>query len=271
MKISETLKKLAEKSGQTIDNEILSKLDLVEIDDAIAESMFTKLLSENEAKNNKSVKGHYFSQFADALDEQVIPQFKAFGITDERFAELKATEPSTHKRLNLLVADAKKLGESLIGADGTKAKKLQEEYEAKIQAINSEKEMLSKSNSDLLHSFNNERKDWVLESKLANINFNKSIPLEYQKELGKKAILDYLTSKDAQIKLENNSLKLKRLSDDSLDVTDFDLDSAIGKALADKQLIEVTQPKTIQQPIQQRETQQTLSAFQRNLQNIKNS
>jgi hypothetical protein len=234
--------------------------------------MFAKLLSENEAKNNKAVKGHYFSQFADALDEQVIPQFKQIGITDERLAELKATEPSTHKRLNLLVAEAKKLSESLIGADGNKAKKLQEEYEAKIQSINSEKEMLAKSNSDLLNSFQNERKDWVLESKLASVNFNKSIPLEYQKELGKKAIFDYLNSKDAQIKLENNSLKLKRLSDDSLDVTDFDLDSAIGKALAEKNLIEVTQTTQPQPQNQQRQnSHSTLSAFQKNLQQIKNS
>lgn len=264
MQLEDLIKKLAEKSGISL-NEIIG----AEIEEEIATKMLTNLFSINEAKNDKSVKGHFFAQFSDGLDSQ-LNSFKEFGISEEKLSELKATEPSTFKRLNILVNEAKKLSENFANADGSKAKKIQEEYESKLNQILSEKESLSKTNLDLLNQFNNERTDWILEQKLSNHKISNAIPLEYRNEIAKKTINDYLINKDAKVVLENKQLRLKRISDETLDVLDFDLETAISKSLAEKNLLEVATQQAQTTAPTYSNTQNTNSTLSANIEKIKN-
>jgi hypothetical protein len=243
MILGEALIKLAEKSGTNTNSDefkaILQATQTIEIDDSIAQS-FDNLITVKQAKNNADIKGHFFSQFADSTDVTLLDAFKPFGITDEVYANLKATEPSTFKRINLLSQEAKKLQDSISNAkEGSKKEaELIAQYESKMQEIQNNYNSAIKQNQELVAQHQNERMDWLQTDLIRKNPLNTEIP--YVDRIAKMAIEETLKKNGAKPVLINGNIELRQIADESLNF-DATYESIVNKALADNKLLKVTQ------------------------------
>jgi hypothetical protein len=252
MKLGEILLKLAEKSGTEINSEsfqnLLKSVETVEVDETLAPS-FDNLMSLKQARNNSEVKNHYFSQFADGLDAVTKESFKAFGITDEKFNELKATEPQSFKRIGLLTKEAKTLIDSINGAkDGSKKEaELIAQYEQKMKEIQAEKESFANANKELVQQHQNERLDWITTDYIRKNPLNTEIP--FIDSISKMALNEYLNKVGAKPILVNGKIELRQTVDESLSF-EGRYEDIVSKALAENKLLKVSQqatPPTTQQ------------------------
>jgi hypothetical protein len=275
MLLGELITTLATKVGIESDNESLKKaitsISSIEIDDETANKLSSNLFTEKEAKNNPEIKAKFFSEFADATDKELNLAFKGLGFSDEQLEQLKATEPKTFKRISKLSEEAKRLIEDAKKSTGndSKLKDIESQYSLKINELNSQVEAFKNENVNLVNKSIERELDWNFDNLISKHNISKAIPDEYRSNLAKQAVKDYLKSKDAKPVLVDGKVVLKRLSDESLDVTDLDFNTSVSKALAEKQLLEVTQPITQTQKQVIADTTKKPSVFQQNLERAK--
>lgn len=229
------------------------------------------LFTEKEAKNNPEIKAKFFSEFADATDKELNQAFKGLGFSDEQLEQLKATEPKTFKRISKLSEEAKRLIEDAKKSTGndSKLKDIESQYSLKINELNSQVEAFKNENVNLVNKSIERELDWNFDNLISKHNISKAIPDEYRSTLAKQAVKDYLKSKDAKPVLVDGKVVLKRLSDESLDVTDLDFNTSVSKALAEKQLLEVTQTITTNQKQVINEPSKQKTVFQQNLERAK--
>ena len=275
MLLGELITTLATKVGIESDNESLKKaitsIATIEIDEETANKLSSGLLTEKEAKNNPEIKAKFFSEFADATDKELNQAFKGLGFSDEQLEQLKATEPKTFKRISKLSEEAKRLIDDAKKSTGndSKLKDIESQYSLKINELNSQVEAFKNENVNLVNKSIERELDWNFDNLISQHKISQAIPVEYRSQLAKQAVKDYLKSKDAKTVLVDGKVVLKRLSDESLDVTDLDFNTSISKALAEKNLIEVTQPITTNQRQVINEPSKQKSVFQQNLDRAK--
>lgn len=275
MLLGELITNLATKVGIESDNESLKKaitsIATIEIDEEVANKLSSSLLTEKEAKNNPEIKAKFFSEFADATDKELNQAFKGLGFSDEQLEQIKATEPKTFKRISKLSEEASKLIESAKKSTGndSKLKEIENQYSQKIAELNSQVEAYKNENLNLVNKTIEKELDWNFDNLISKHNISKAIPDEYKSTLAKQAVKDYLKSKDAKPVLVDGKVVLKRLSDESLDVTDLDFSTSVSKALAEKQLIEVAPNVTTNQKTVTVEPSKQKTVFQQNLERAK--
>jgi hypothetical protein len=275
MLLGELITNLATKVGIESDNESLKKaitsIATIEIDEEVANKLSSSLLTEKEAKNNPEIKAKFFSEFADATDKELNQAFKGLGFSDEQLEQIKATEPKTFKRISKLSEEASKLIESAKKSTGndSKLKEIENQYSQKIAELNSQVEAFKNENVNLVNKSIERELDWNFDNLISKHNISKAIPDEYRSTLAKQAVKDYLKSKDAKPVLVDGKVVLKRLSDESLDVTDLDFNTSVSKALAEKQLIEVAPNVTTNQKTVTVEPLKQKTVFQQNLERAK--
>lgn len=275
MLLGELITNLATKVGIESDNESLKKaitsIATIEIDEEVANKLSSSLLTEKEAKNNPEIKAKFFSEFADATDKELNQAFKGLGFSDEQLEQIKATEPKTFKRISKLSEEASKLIESAKKSTGndSKLKEIENQYSQKIAELNSQVEAYKNENLNLVNKTIEKELDWNFDNLISKHNISKAIPDEYKSILAKQAVKDYLKSKDAKPVLVDGKVVLKRLSDESLDVTDLDFSTSVSKALAEKQLIEVAPNVTTNQKTVTVEPSKQKTVFQQNLERAK--
>jgi hypothetical protein len=263
MKLGEILTKLAEKSGTEINSEsfqsLLKSIETVEVDETLAKP-FDSLITLNQARNNSDVKNHYFSQFADGLDAVTKESFKVFGITEEKFNELKATEPTSFKRIGLLTKEAKTLIDSINGAkDGSKKEaELIAQYELKMREIQAEKESFANANKELVIQHQNERLDWITSDYIRKNPLNTELP--YIDTVSKMAVNEYLSKVGAKPILVNGKIELRQTVDESLSF-EGRYEDVVSKALAENKLLKVSQQATQQTQQTQNTTKLPTNSF----------
>lgn len=252
MKAGDLIKQLAVKTGTDLTSieEVITQLGAIDIEDAIAEKMTSNLITSTEAKNNPDIKGHFYSQFADGFDKQLDDNFKKLGLTDEVIAELKAAEPKSSKRTSLYADKVAEIQKDLVKANGKgndeKAKQLEGELKDAKEALR----LSIEQSTSLVNKHYEKEIDWNIGSKLSGHKLKEAIPAEFRTSIALETFKEYLKAKDAKVVLENGKMKLKRASDPTLDVTDFDFDTALSKSLADKNLLDTAvpppNPKTVE-------------------------
>lgn len=263
MKLGEILTKLAERSGTEINSEsfqsLLKSIETVEVEETLAQP-FESLINLKQAKNNSDVKNHYFSQFADGLDAITKESFKAFGITEEKFNELKATEPQSFKRIGLLTKEAKTLIDSINGAkDGSKKEaELIAQYEQKMKEIQAEKESYANANKELVIQHQSERMDWITSDFIRKNPLNTELP--YIDTVSKLAVNEYLNKVGAKPILVNGKIELRQNADESLSF-EGRYEDVVSKALAESKLLKVSQQATQPTQTTQQNTQLPTNSF----------
>lgn len=139
-KIGTLLSSLAVKAGIPADHkaliDILSKAELAnaEISEEIGGALESGLISMDAAKNNPTLKAHYFAQALNGVDAETTRIMDEYGFDEDAKAELLA-EKSSMKRVNALAQKIKALEERKAAA----TKKDQPDLQEKINALQKEK------------------------------------------------------------------------------------------------------------------------------------
>ena len=178
MKVTQLITKLAELAGQKENAEIqaligASGIQDFELSDEIANGLFSKILTEESAKANVSLKNHFLSQLTQGLNQDIEETAKELGANAEELAAIKS-EPSTGKKVKLyqkalsrLVTEAQKKGNS-----EEFTRKIQE-AESRVQAVETEWKTRHETETGKLI---NELANRSISAALAGVQWNEAIP-----------------------------------------------------------------------------------------------
>lgn len=256
MLLAETLKVLLTKKGSLKEGseeleKILSAVGTTEITEDLSKQL-SGLLTINEAKNDSTIKGHYYGQFADTYDRATEKAFEGFGLDKAAIEEIKASEKSSFKRIDLY---EEKIKEVLKKKDsGGNSKKEIEQYQTEINELNKKikAELQAKDDviSNLKKEFENTEIDWQVEALIPRDKLNNLIPEKFRLKNAKEAVNDFISKSGAKIVKKDGQLKLVRSSDGALDYTDSDLKTLIEKGLAEADLFQVGPGEVKKDPIE---------------------
>jgi hypothetical protein len=257
MLLAETLnvlltKKLGVKEDSEELKKVLTALGTSEINDDLAKQL-SGLLTVNEAKNDTTVKNHFYGQFADTYDRATEKMVKALGIDDATLDEIKSGEKSSFKRIDVY---QEKISEIQKKQAGSNSKKEVEQYQKEINELNKKRQdeiaHKDKAIEDLKKDFESREVDWTVESLIPRDKLNDAIPEKFRLKNAKEAISEFIQKSGAKIVKGENGLKLVRANDIALDYTDSDLKTLIEKGLAEANLYKTAagQPdkKTVEFP-----------------------
>lgn len=255
MLLAELLSNLAAKTGTKTDSEEFKKIIAATAAIDVSEEITTQLsglFNFNEAKNNPTIKNHYFSQFADTYDPQTEKLMESIGLDRTAIDEIKASEKSVFKRIGIYqdkVSEILKKKES-----GGNSKKEIEQYQTEINELNKKikAELQAKDDviSNLKKEFENTEIDWQVEALIPRDKLNNLIPEKFRLKNAKEAINDYISKSGAKIIKKDGQLKLVRATDSALDFTDSDLKTLIEKGLAENDLFQVGTGEPAKKPIE---------------------
>lgn len=218
MKTGSVLSNIFKKAGIDITDAKFAEILAIgtEIPDETATAIETTLMSLEAAKNNPTLKSHYFAQALNGTDSEIERIMTEIGLEDVDKATLKA-ETSTMKRVGLLTNKVKELEAKKAGAEKSVDKKaINEEINGlntkikDLEKISDQRvnEATSKGNQKLLGA--------LLKTQYSAINYaNKELPNVDLMDLKTKEAL----VRDGAIIIldEKDEPTLKRASDPTLD------------------------------------------------------
>lgn len=189
MKVGEAILGLLERAGHdTTDAKYKEIAGLSsEVPDEFAasiEGMLTPVEAEKWAKNDPSVKKHYFSQAYNGIDANINDAIEELGLSDEVASAIR-NEKSTGKKQTLLIDAAKKIV-------STPSKKGSEEWEAAKTQISELNKSVLKHKEEMenkLREKDQYHKDYVLNSKAQSYfdsqKWSESYPASVRGDLAK--------------------------------------------------------------------------------------
>jgi hypothetical protein len=247
MTLGEFLTKQASKIGKQNDPALVALLSNSElanrdISDDLASSLDSGLLSLESAKNNASLKTHFFSQALNGVDSELIADLDL----DEDVLTSIKNEKNTYGKIKQLKEAVKTLKVKK-GEEGNAGKK--EEYEAQIKQLNSQIVALKgdkdREFGELTAKHSQELINLSVESLLKGKSYaNKDLTAAENASIAKTLVDSTLQSAGAKIVRDNGVLKLKQAGSPDLDFyqdnrpTTFE--DFTNKVLADKKLLAVS-------------------------------
>lgn len=220
-----TIINLAKKAGVNTDDAAVkdltgyTELAKIEIDDSLANSLETNLLTVDSAKNNRDIANHFKAQAFNGLDAELDAVMAELGLGDDVKTEMKAITSST-KRAASLAKKIKELEAAKAGADN-KGEKI--DFQKKIDEITSqlkaENQKIADEKNALINKHNLEMIDMHLLNSLTGFNYaNDNLSKNLQLTLAKQVVTNDLMKEKAKLILENGQLIIK--SQDDLDYQD---------------------------------------------------
>lgn len=171
MKLSESLKSLATLSGIKEDDANLVKLlaatNTIDVDDTLAATLGTSLLTMDAAKNNPTLKSHFTGQALSTLDSKIDAQLVKFGLSEEEIAEIKGIK-SSYERVEKLTELVAKNTESKSGNNKTVSEKAQAKLETEKAELIKQLGLKETEYKDSLTGF---KKDFMLNNLLAGMQY----------------------------------------------------------------------------------------------------
>jgi len=229
MKIGDFLNTFAVNSGTPKDDagllSLLQNKELASIDipDSIASKINSNYFTLDSAKNNPTLKSHFFAQALNGVDSELNKIMTDLQLEDTVKQEL-LSEQSTHKRTSQLIKKVAELEKSKASkAPGEKAELDRQIADLNGQIATLKSSTIAKSEYDaLLNKHESELTNIKLNSILSDYNY--SLPKEMAQELklstAKIALENSLKEKGVKIVRENGELKLKTSTD-----TDYYVDN----------------------------------------------
>ena len=252
MKLGDFLNTLAQKSKieldfGTLSNKKIDELNLIEIDDTVANQFDSTLMSLDGAKNNPEVLNHFKPIILKAVDNKYAILAEKYGLGDDF-----TNEKNTYKKADLLEQkiDAKLAELEAQKGKGGNAEKEQllakqlGDLQAQLSALteNSKKEV-----ETVKSQYENEITEMHVKNLLAGKKFaTKDLPIEVNTQMARLLIDKQLKEKGAMLVRKDGELKLVQ---SALPDMDFYMDNKpvsfsdfTNKVLADNKLLEVSQP-----------------------------
>ena len=252
MKLGDFLNTLAQKSKieldfGTLSNKKIDELNLIEIDDTVANQFDSTLMSLDGAKNNPEVLNHFKPIILKAVDNKYAILAEKYGLGEDF-----TNEKNTYKKADLLEQkiDAKLAELEAQKGKGGNAEKEQllakqlGDLQAQLSALteNSKKEV-----ETVKSQYENEITEMHVKNLLAGKKFaTKDLPIEVNTQMARLLIDKQLKEKGAMLVRKDGELKLVQ---SALPDMDFYMDNKpvsfsdfTNKVLADNKLLEVSQP-----------------------------
>jgi len=208
MKLSESLKSLATLSGIKDDDTklvtLLESTKNIEVDDTLAATLGSSLLTMDAAKNNATLKSHFTGQALSTVDAKIEHLITQYGLEEEDINELKLVK-SSYDKLEKVTEKIAKLTEKKAGkstGDSTKAvTKLEEEKKLLVKQIADDK--LQYENN--LAGF---KSNFMLDNILASKNWTlpEKLSASEKTRMGKILLSEKLNELGVVLTLENDKL-----------------------------------------------------------------
>lgn len=260
MKLGDFLNSLAIKAGinpaEKALVDFLSRQDIANIDvsNELASSIDANLMTLDGAKNNPTIKSHFFASALNGIDTEILNALPEFGFGDDIITEFK-NEKNTNGKLRNLVTKLKEAQKNHAAADNSVDKK---KYAEEITALNGKISKLSDDHKAEINSIKNQHaqeiKDMLLTNMLVGKNYaNKELPAEVNSTVARTLVNNALQTKGAKLINVNGKLMLKRSDDESLEYMEnhkpITPESFIDSVLADNKLLAVSGHATPKTPV----------------------
>lgn len=247
MTLGDFFSKQASKLGRQNDPALVALLSNSElanrdISDDFASALDGGLLSLESAKNNASLKTHFFSQALNGVDTELVSDLD---LEEDVLTSIK-NEKNTYNKIKQLKEAVKSL-KAKKGEEGSGTKKA--EYEAQIQQLNAQIVALKSDKDEQVSNLNKQHAQELtnlsIESILAGKSYaNKDLTAAENASIAKTLVESALKSAGAIVVRADGSLKLKQAGSPDLDFyqdnRSVTFEDFSNKVLADKKLLAVS-------------------------------
>lgn len=257
-KLSESLKSLATLSGIKEDDAklvtLLESTKNIEVDDALAATLGSSLLTMDAAKNNATLKSHFTGQSLSTADAKILEDATKHGLSEDDINELKGVK-STYDRIQKLTEIVARTIESKSGNNKTVTEKALQKLELEKAELIKQAGLKETEYNNNLAGFKSNfmldnilaSKNWILPEKLnatEKTKMAKSILASKFDELGVVLTLD----NDKLIpKTKENTIYYKNNQPISTE-------NLVDQILIENGLVKVSDAPKSRQPISQRQT-----------------
>ena len=254
MKLGDFLTTLAAKSNMTLDfgtlsNKKIEELNLIEIDDTVANQFDSSLMSFEGAKNNPEVLNHFKPIILKAVDNKFAIMAEKFGLGDDF-----VNEKNTYKKADLLESKIESKWAELEAQKGKGGNAEKEqllikqlgELQSQLTALtdNSKKEI-----ETVKGNYENEITEMYVKNLLTGKKFaTKDLPIDVNTAIARQLIDANLKQAGAKLIRKDGELKLVQAAMPEMDF--YQNNKAVSfsefadKILADNKLLEVSTPQT---------------------------
>ena len=247
--VGELINKLAIQGGINAEDEGLkallsnAALSNTEVPDNILTGINGSLLTVDSAKNNPTLKSHFFAQALNGVDTELSNLYSEFGLGEDVITELNAEKSST-KRTGLL---ARKI-QMLEAAKSGQSKEGKDELQKTIDSLNEQIKMDAENHQQALTNLTNEHRsgiqDMLINTSLSGYDYSLPVDKEISIQTARQILNSELASKGGKVVLNDNNQLMLRTADGSQDFyignDKFDFKGFVDQTLANHKLLKAT-------------------------------
>jgi hypothetical protein len=248
MHASEYFTKLANMAGINPDNEGLQELigneslQNIEINDEIANTISSKLMTMDSAKANSELNKHFRATILNGLDAEIEGLVNSFELPDDVKTTI-SNEQSSFKKVPLLVNTIKELEKQKAGANATDTNALNQQ----IAELNDQIVGLKSSHDERIATINETWAGKMLQSKVSTIlnSYNYALPVSTDTNvLTAQTLVNQQLNSDGLKIVDNGSglsLKTSENTDYFVNNAKVDVKSYIDNVLGTHKLLKVNE------------------------------
>jgi len=253
-KAGEFIKSLLDKAGFDTNSksfiDLLSKSEFsnTDIPDEISETISSKLITTDQAKNDPVIKSHFTAMALDPFNTNVEKWLKEDAI-DEAIIKEIASEKSTYKKVERALQVVKEAKEK--AAKSGSGKDLQE-YQQKLNALNQQIAGFEKEKADAVNEVTNRYETQIFDQEVNSILRSKPLPgtlaPDIELTVARQLVEKSLAEKNARAKKIDGKIRLVSKDDENIfifgkDGKELSFDSLTEQTLADNKFLKVSTPQ----------------------------
>jgi hypothetical protein len=254
-KAGEFIKSLLDKAGFDTNSksfiDLLSKSEFsnTDIPDEISETISTKLITTEQAKNDPVIKSHFTAMALDPFNTNVEKWLKDNGIEDAEIKEITA-DKSTYKKVEKAIEKIKEAKEK--AAKSGSGKDIQE-YQQKLNALTQQIAGFEKEKADAVNEVVNRYETQIFDQEVNSILRSKPLPgtlaPDIELTVARQLIEKSLAEKNARAKKIDGKIRIVSKDDENIfifgkDGKELSFDSLTEQTLADNKFLKVSTPQT---------------------------
>ncbi len=215
------------------------ELATIEVSDDLGTPLNT-LISLDEAKNNPTIKKHFYGNALDPFNNKVGDWLREHGV-EEKTIETILADANTYNKVETSIKEIAKVKSA--GGKGASA-----ELEKRLNELSAQLSQATVDKQNAVNEVTNRYESMLTETEIMQILSRKELPGVLSKEIeikmARELLNDTMAKKGAQIKKVDGKLKIVAKDDEKLSIFDngkeLDLDTLTNMALADNKFIKVS-------------------------------
>lgn len=255
MKLGDFLNTIAAKSGKQNEKafvDLLANADLarIELEDGIANEINASLMNIDGAKNNSSIKSHFYASALAGVDSELLTTAAELGLDPDTISALKA-DKDTYNKMRVLRDKAKEQLSKQTQGSGEKTTELSKMIQDLNAQLAAEKKGRKADLEAQKQTHTKEIIDYIVSANLSAKNYAESaLPAQVRIKVAKSLLEDNLAQKGISLVNENGSIRLKQAANPELDYYDsnnkpLSFDDFTNQILAENKLLAASNPDSV--------------------------